>query len=759
MSDAAAATAADPGDIHAGEISFVADFESELPDGEYEVLVGHRVASRPLPVPPGAPPPAVDPPAFDEAYVSRQRIRVEGPRFALPADMVSARFPPVEGTGEYEAVLPHVVLRRKTLPWERTAAAADANEGTPWLALLLFHADDVPAGMALPWLARAAPVSELMAVPRGVTSYPDLSLEADEIAQDRCQLIDIPAALWARVAPRLEDLRWLAHGRIVTGPAAGSCSVVVANRLPQANQRCTAHLVSLEGLHRILPGGPELPTAGVVRLITLASWSFTSLDPERTFTRCVAKLDVGPLRVPGPPISRDAAEARAAQAFALGYTAKNHRTRAADRTLSWYRGPFLPGRLVDKSSGPMAVLRLGEPVHTADELVRYDPTTGLLDTSYAAAWQIGRLLMLQNTSVATALANWKHGNLLRAAVAHERDGLQRALLPLDLPDITRSPAGHVDAIQRGGARLLGGLDVHQTPAPATAAPPAASVAFQQRADLKDLPAQLIKPAMWSHTGCAQPLPATVASWLDRVRLLHGVPASYLIGEMRSLPPESLRLFELDGNWVRALVEGAFSVGRTSRAVAAHDRIHHDAVHTAGSAARGAASLAHEPATVSGCLLRSGVVFDWPLLEVRGYGGDGKGLPLLRPPERLTPALMLCLFQGRLAQIEVREPAVGLHFGFERVGPDGGPHRFQKPLRPLDGRADVAPMAVPFRNEADRVVDVQQLAGMIKDAVKPAATAADPGAAAAAESAADSAADFALEMVEGVQSVRFAGKAT
>ena len=54
-----------------------------------------------------------------------------------------------------------------------------------------------------------------------------------------------------------------------------------------------------------------------------------------------------------------------------------------DRSVSWYRGPLLPYP---------AKAAIKVPVSSADAVLRYDPATGLFDTSYAAAWQLGRLL-------------------------------------------------------------------------------------------------------------------------------------------------------------------------------------------------------------------------------------------------------------------------------------------------------------------------------------------------------------------------------
>jgi len=39
--------------------------------------------------------------------------------------------------------------------------------------------------------------------------------------------------------------------------------------------------------------------------------------------------------------------------------------------------------------------------------MRYDPNTGMFDVSYAMAWQLGRMLTLQNQSLAVEIFNWK----------------------------------------------------------------------------------------------------------------------------------------------------------------------------------------------------------------------------------------------------------------------------------------------------------------------------------------------------------------
>src|SRR5688572_4114106 len=72
----------------------------------------------------------------------RSRIRVTSPRYKLPPDQVMTAFPPANSEGAYEARLPQIVIRRRTLPWERRPHRTGdpeiepaVDENTPWLAL------------------------------------------------------------------------------------------------------------------------------------------------------------------------------------------------------------------------------------------------------------------------------------------------------------------------------------------------------------------------------------------------------------------------------------------------------------------------------------------------------------------------------------------------------------------------------------------------------------------------------------------------
>ncbi|HEX2094724.1 MAG TPA: hypothetical protein VHG28_20135 [Longimicrobiaceae bacterium] len=269
--------------------------------------------------------------------------------------------------------------------------------------------------------------------------------------------------------------------------------------------------------------------------------------------------------------------------------------------------------------------------------------------------------------------------------------------------------------------------------------------------------------------------ALVVAWLTRLHLLYGVPFNYLVPDERMLPVESLRFFQLDPNWMDVLLDGAYSVGFAGTAEptteAARPRVLAAAraraprvrreilARTRRLAATPAAALAARrgdrtegedagDGEVSGFLLRSAVVAGWPGIEVRGYADSAGTRPLaLLRLETVAPSLLLCLFSGTVALVELREPAEALHFGVEAAS-----EGWQKELRyaSADGTNGVGSFTgttvpVPLRSASTGVVSVAALAASMQDLVW-----GSPRPAGAAFTAAE----FGLEMVEGVQVVRF-----
>ncbi|MEA2688424.1 MAG: hypothetical protein QOD51_1031, partial [Candidatus Eremiobacteraeota bacterium] len=164
----------------------------------------------------------------------------------------------------------------------------------------------------------------------------------------------------------------------------------------------------------LLPGPQNaIPvTKTKVRLAVLSSWSFGCVKLQETFAGYLMNLCFEP-STPQVPYDSGGRPPNGAveDALAMGYVPVNHHTRQGADTVSWYRGPLLPYDNPDE---------IDVPIPSADALVRYDPASGMFDVSYAAAWQIGQLLALQDAAFATTLYTWKQTQKQSAVIAFER---------------------------------------------------------------------------------------------------------------------------------------------------------------------------------------------------------------------------------------------------------------------------------------------------------------------------------------------------
>lgn len=113
-------------------IVFVDAHQPALEAGTYDITV-----AQPLPGLPSAP------------RTQRARVHVLGPRLTLPPSWIESRFPQASADGQDAGVLPHVVLTRSTLPWERRSVR-ETGGSFPWLAVLLLTEPEIAGDGGLP---------------------------------------------------------------------------------------------------------------------------------------------------------------------------------------------------------------------------------------------------------------------------------------------------------------------------------------------------------------------------------------------------------------------------------------------------------------------------------------------------------------------------------------------------------------------------------------------------------------------------------
>ena len=621
-----------------------------------------------------------------KTYQKTTNFSVSGPRFFLnPAEIYSV-YPPTGQLGPFDNTLPHIVFTRRTLPWERSAQTKDAP--VPWMALMVLGKDDFP-DRSIPSIVTRK-VAELLTPSDPKIQGPrNLKLEPGQTNQDLCNTIDLPAATFAKVTPTGDDLPFLAHVREVkTGGKEtlslkqdGWFAVVLANRLPATakdgkGERNLVCLASLEGFLDLLPSADGKLPAGLnndktVRLAVLANWTFTCHGKNDFKARMDALDDKWVLRL-DPRMFALTADTKAAKtvktALEMGYIGLNHVVRLGEKTVSWYRGPLVPMLIEPQSPYKF--------ISCADEALRYDFRVGMFAAEYAAAYELGRMMALQNRSFATAMYRFRNA-AARGETAKSRE--RELLAAFGAPE---GKGTLEDAVAGLFASFSGGSTGE---APRSDATPDVTL-----------------------------IPPEVTRFLARAVLLYGVPFDYLVPDERMLPPESIRFFYLDPGWIDTLIQGAAGVGRTGATDTVLDeRIRFDALKHAvadvrekGPASRNEPRVEEANWPLTGFLMRSELVDGWQGVEMRAYGRDETELAPLRI-DRLAPDVMLCIFNGEVMRLTVKQPPEGLHFGLSRkptgdgeyrrislrrVTADGGEAGFRssREARPLRRPCDLAP---------------------------------------------------------------------
>jgi hypothetical protein len=635
-------------------VQFFDHVKPGLKDGSYRLEVSQKVSAT------GA---AVAP-------ISRV-FHVAGPRFAIdPAD-VHATFPPNGATGRFAEILPHVVLKKRLLPWERDIE--HLTDDTPWMALLLFQDDELVRDSDGHTL-QTVKVGPLVDGTAGVRT-PKLEQVTDEQRGSSCQVITFASSLVPQILPSAKELALLAHARQV-GTAgmptveqkdAGWFSVVVANRFPASAApvaaTSTMHLVSLEGFGDLMTGETVVaPAEASVRMVSLASWTFSTLpDPAQTFAGLAQNLayDGDAIRAPEslrlrlPMGSGTLPDSEAVRRIGDGFVALGWHAPSGEDGFAWYRGPLTP--VVVAAPPPTSYA-------TADAAMIYDQATGVFDHRLATAWQAGRALAMGNEPFATALMNLRldaHG-VLEAQAAPAKAEVHARLAELFSNGVARML--HVSAATGAVAAFAPAI-----PLVALREPPVVAL----RALLRTPSVRLAIAAVAE----TNPIADGVCEWLGRQLLLENLPFVHLVPDARMLPSESIRFFYLDPAWLDALMDGALGIGLVSSRdteiqaalLAPLKKQAWDAARAWRARRTGDPIPAPAAGPLSGFLLRSALASGWPGLRVIATSGDkGTPVPLLRL-DHLAPGVLFAIFNGVPDTVTLAAPQEGLEFGVDDDG--------------------------------------------------------------------------------------------
>lgn len=401
--------------ITAGDIQFFDAIEPPLLSGSYNLKAEQAITgvvnedgSKPAP------------------YLADKSFLVQGPQFSISLSAVHTQYPAPLTIGRFGTDMPNIVLTDMSLPWSRPIDPLnpDDNLNVPWMGLLTIYPNEMDieatelSATNKVSKPKSVTISELLN-PGGSTLGPTLD-EADikEAMDTKLTVVDMDFKLFQSITPKINELPFLAHGRAVNTDGKvmlgmegdGYFSLLVGNRLPKSGTPTepavnTMLMVSFEGFSKYLRGGSAAPSGiDSVRLVLLNSWNFKVTEAEASFLNMMSNLcekNRGGVKLMQMPGASNATDATAKKALEIGYNALQNNMRVGETATSWYRGPMVPAPTLrdDFSDGTYLY---------SDHAMHYDPSTGIFNHAYSAAWQIGRLLALSDGSFANSFFDWRN---------------------------------------------------------------------------------------------------------------------------------------------------------------------------------------------------------------------------------------------------------------------------------------------------------------------------------------------------------------
>lgn len=375
-------------------------------------------------------------------YTSSLTFEVAAEQFSISPQLVSSVFPPADSLGDFTTVLPHMTISRSTFPWERRSDKASTDK--PWVALLLFSEDEL------------APKVDFKQSPQDFhNSFSLDTMQRSDAYASPVSLVLVGKDLRTNIFPKSEEIAYLAH---VRGKIGNEQAVIVANRLPFRNKRNFVHLVSLE---ESFAGADFVGKPGsggdYYQFVSLYNWEFFCTDhfivtPElfpvfksdktvygaleslqnaeyfdaKDFIdaiaavtgspvlgemqkRLLATFEVSHLNQILSHLNRTPNTLRLPQEDdslnKMGYLRVDYKLKTGELVNGVYRGPLVPF-LPDASNGVDQMIA-DPPLSSDSWFTIIKDKDDVVDISYAAAWELGRLMALADKKFSAALFLWK----------------------------------------------------------------------------------------------------------------------------------------------------------------------------------------------------------------------------------------------------------------------------------------------------------------------------------------------------------------
>lgn len=636
---------------------------------------------------------------------SIQNFTVVAPRFTLPDGSIHSTYPSQGHGDKIETlphvVLNDAHLPWERVASTKVEPDAARNR-VPWLAVLVFTPEELklPAAaidgpnnifqhtqnLAKPvkqnaTLAINMTISDIWATDNTITPIPNstdpaVSSASTDVIFLQPSLFTALFTTYDTTGTPVKDQRsadvsrykFLAHVREINtegmaesgvGDGTGLFSIVVSHRVGPLNitqpTTVVVHLVSIEDVESMAL--PLAASTQFVALSSLYSWTYICLPPSSmnvfdTFQGIGNSVSV--LRAPQNIIDQAAKSPgpvgpRVVQRLMDGYSMTKYRTETGELTVSLTHGPFTPTTVKYPLPNWNSSSNFGTDLQILDQQV------GLMDITYSAAWQLGKTLAMADQSFTAALSRLrtqiysKAMNKAKTEILRPLGGYktrEETLQTLGTSMDTLRGLRHSDLLVHGPVQ-----NRWQREPPAEVldlsyrGPLIAPIFARHAADaVRELASSTDGGGKQRYDEMNTPYSTDwmiVLKWvLDRMYLVN-VPAHYLITDPSHLPPESIRFFTIDANWVDALIDGALSLanhadddvdaGRIAIKTAINEYLN-NTLH----------KLKTKPQIPTyGFLLRSDLVTQFPDLVVQTSPTDPAAAPILRH-ENIDKGVMLVL---------------------------------------------------------------------------------------------------------------------
>lgn len=438
-------------DIH---VEFTAYQEPRIDAGEYKLTARQTI--------------------LGDTFQVKTTYALRGERLVLSPDALNSLYPPEGSFGMFSETLPYVSLRKPTFFWDRSPFSDDKGEGYPWLVLLMTDEEDLLNGAVrnpiTQTLAELEADTTVIFPPfqREVGEQPDdrvtvLDAKVGWLKQVLPTEEELP--LLAHLRRRSDRERPTALMMSNRLPKEGSNTnmhlISIEGRYRKgkkfdfqgAENQQLMRFICLKSWSFSCSEQFKITSVTLQQLSALPSWQTSELqvflkkaanqallcassdelvryfraemgsglksDDEaalvaqlqensrftQTFEQVVLQLGVGTLQ---PAVLAKGSEKVRAM-FRQGYVPLPHHLRQCDQTYSWYHGPLVPYH----QDNLLRTAAFPELPDFADQLTRLLPEHGMLDVTYSAAFQLGRMLAIQEHDLTAVLYQWKFEHDLR----------------------------------------------------------------------------------------------------------------------------------------------------------------------------------------------------------------------------------------------------------------------------------------------------------------------------------------------------------